>query len=88
MPSSLLSMPFVNNTVLLSDLQKNTIQSGGRGKRKDGEKPRLSKRFEDLGIPLGFISSNRKNKPRKQVPDDEPIITDNMMNYFINKVLP
>jgi hypothetical protein len=83
----------MNSTVLLKDLQLNMNQSGGRGGGKDGEKPKLSKRFDDLGIPVGFLSNNRKNKPHKQPPnnedgENEPVITDKMMNYFINKVLP
>jgi hypothetical protein len=95
MPSSLSSTLLINNTVLLKDLQLNTNQSGGRkdGKGKDVEKQKLSKRFEDLGIPVGLLSNSRKNKPRELPPNTEgdvthAIVTDKLMNFFIKRVLP
>jgi hypothetical protein len=87
MPSSLLSMPIINNSVPLNYLHPYGVFEGGGRQGKGGQK--LSKRFENLGIPVGFLSNNRKNKPRK-LPDaeSEPIITDKLMNYFISRALP
>jgi hypothetical protein len=88
-------MTFINNTVPLKHLQLNNNQSGGRGGEngKDVEKQKLSKRFEDLGIPVGFLSNSRKNKPRELPPNTEgdvthAIVTDKLMNFFIKRVLP
>lgn len=88
------TLPISNNSVLLKHLQPitNTNQRGGRN-GKDGDKQKLSKRFEDLGIPVGFLSNSRKNKPRELPPNTEEnvnhaIVTDKLMNYFINRVLP
>jgi len=86
--------PISNSIVLLSDLNGiNTYTRGQTGGDKYVEKQKLPKRFEYLGVPVGFLSTNRKNRPQKQRPnteiyDNDPVLTDKLMNYFIDKALP
>ena len=76
-------MNISNNCVLLNDTRKDLITGGSKQKTPN--------RFENLGIPVGFFVKSPKYTPRKQPTTDgvtEPVVSDKLLNYFINRVLP
>jgi len=85
------SLPIVGGCVLINDIFKINNYTGGRKKNKQIKSSKTNNRFEDLGIPVGYISiiknnrANNKNSIHNIVNENHTYVDTLLFDYFVKR---